>query len=87
MSGRLRASAKGLLLDTDKTPADAGEDIARKLEEALALARSGNPVLLNCFIARSSFREGSLSVWAAHHSNHFCSCSSATRLHATNTST
>ena len=50
----------GLILDATATPE--AKDIDRVLKEAKALARKGKPVLINAFIGKSDFREGSISV-------------------------
>ena len=38
------------------------EDIRSVLEEALAIARSGSPVLINAHLAKTEFRKGSISM-------------------------
>lgn len=38
------------------------EEIDRVMEEAKMISRKGTPVLINCLIGRSSFRDGSISV-------------------------
>jgi acetolactate synthase-1/2/3 large subunit len=47
--------AVGLLLDN---PAN----IASVLDEAQAIAASGRPVVINCWIGKTAFREGSISI-------------------------
>jgi len=46
---------RGLLLTRN-------EDIRAVLEEALAIARSGAPVLVNAHLAKTEFRKGSISM-------------------------
>ena len=48
----------GIRLDRDCSK----EDIVAKLHKAKEISRSGKPVLVNCLIGKSNFREGSISV-------------------------
>ncbi len=47
--------AKGLLL---QRPAD----IPGVLDEAKRLSKEGHPVVINCWIGKTAFREGSISI-------------------------
>ena len=49
---------RGLRLDGTNT----GDDIEKALTDAQTLSREGKPVLVNCLIGKSNFREGSISV-------------------------
>lgn len=48
----------GVKLDSDKS----AEEIKAELEKAQRLSRSGKPVLINCLIGKTDFRDGSISV-------------------------
>lgn len=41
---------------------DSEEDIKAKLEKAQEVSREGKPVLINCFIGQTNFRDGSISM-------------------------
>ncbi|MCG8454834.1 MAG: thiamine pyrophosphate-dependent enzyme, partial [Holophagales bacterium] len=41
---------------------DRPEDVPDVLREAQAIARSGKPVLINCWIGSTDFRKGSISM-------------------------
>ncbi len=54
--------AKGILVETKGS--NDGDDTALRdaFQRARKLARDGSPVVVNCFIGHSSFREGSIAV-------------------------
>ena len=49
---------QGFVLNGDSSD----DDIRSTLQKAQALSREGKPVLINCLIGKSNFREGSISV-------------------------
>ena len=49
---------EGLKLDRSST----NDDIDKVMEKAKRLSRGGSPVLINCLIGKSNFREGSISI-------------------------
>lgn len=49
---------RGFLLDSDCSD----EDIRETLRKAQEVSREGKPVLINCLIGKTNFREGSISV-------------------------
>ena len=49
------ARGRGLVIEKDA-------DVRAVLEEALAIARAGQPVLVNAHLAKTEFRKGSISM-------------------------